>query len=54
MIEPVLERISNGEVSISGWLGERIAATQRNWLLTVPAANPALLGMFRDRERRRR
>jgi uncharacterized protein len=50
MVEPVLDSISTSALSIQGWLGERIAATGRNWL-AVPAANPALLQMFRDRDR---
>ena len=53
MAEPVLERIPRPAFSIDGWVGERIAATQRNWLLPMPAANPALLQMFSDRDRAR-
>jgi Beta-L-arabinofuranosidase, GH127 catalytic domain len=51
MVEPVLERVPRAAFSIEGWLGERIALAQRNWLLAMPAANPALLEMFRDRDR---
>jgi hypothetical protein len=53
MAEPVLERVPRPAFSIDGLLGERIAATLRNWLLPMPAANPALLQMFSDRDRPR-
>jgi DUF1680 family protein len=32
-------------------MGERIEANVRHWLLPAPAANPAILQMFRDRDR---
>lgn len=32
-------------------MGERIAANVRQWILVAPAANPAMLQMFRDRDR---
>jgi hypothetical protein len=32
-------------------MGERIEANVRHWLLPAPAANPAMLQMFRDRDR---
>jgi len=50
MAEPVLERVIRPELSIRGWVGGRIAATLHNWLLAAPAANPAMLQMFRNRD----
>src|SRR4051812_47877104 len=34
-----------------GCVGDRIRANQEAWLLPAPAANPAMLEMFRDRDR---
>jgi DUF1680 family protein len=50
-VPPVLERPARVEFSIHGPMGERIAANTRNWLLVAPSANPAMLQMFRDRDR---
>lgn len=36
---------------IGGILGERMEANVRNWLLAAPDANPAMLQIFRDRDR---
>jgi hypothetical protein len=36
--------------SVRGWMGRRIEAAMRNWMLQMPKANPALLQMFRDRD----
>src|SRR5258708_4653435 len=51
MPEPLLEPPWGTQLTIARSPGERIGATLRNWLLTVPSANPALLQMFRDRDR---
>jgi DUF1680 family protein len=48
---PALERPAGTEYRWRGPLGERIEANVRNWLLTAPQANPAMLQMFRDRDR---
>ncbi|WP_435020452.1 beta-L-arabinofuranosidase domain-containing protein [Tundrisphaera sp. TA3] len=37
--------------SLAGPLSETTRNVTRRWLLEAPAANPALLGMFRDRDR---
>jgi len=50
-IPPVLERPTRAEFTFHGLLGERISANRRNWLLVAPAANPAMLQIFRDRDR---
>lgn len=36
---------------LTGWIGDYLAAVSEHWLKTVPASNPGILGMFRDRER---
>jgi DUF1680 family protein len=48
---PVLETPVNARFRFDGFLGDRLAANQRNWLLPAPASNPSMLQMFRDRDR---
>jgi hypothetical protein len=36
----------------SGRLGERIDANRRHWLVPAPSANPGMLGMFHQRDRK--
>lgn len=48
---PVLEAARGAEYDFGGFVGDRLRANVRNWLLTAPAANPAMLQMFRDRDR---
>jgi len=48
---PVFERPEGAQLSFGGVVGERIEANLRDWLLTAPAANPAMLQMFYDRDR---
>ncbi|MEW6237915.1 MAG: beta-L-arabinofuranosidase domain-containing protein [Candidatus Omnitrophota bacterium] len=43
------EKIS---LRFSGPMGERIDANLHNWLLTAPDANPGILEMFRERDRK--
>ena len=37
---------------LQGFFGERLQSNIDNWLLAAPKANPGMLEMFRDRERR--
>jgi len=37
-----------------GFIGKRITANQERWLLQAPLSNPAMLQMFRDRDRKPR
>lgn len=50
-VKPALEAPRNTKFSINGVMGERIRANQESWLLQAPTANPAMLQMFRDRDR---
>jgi DUF1680 family protein len=50
-VRPVLERPVHAEFHFRGPIGDRIEANIRNWLLTAPGSNPAMLQMFRDRDR---
>jgi DUF1680 family protein len=48
---PVLETCPKAAFSLGGPLGDRLAANTHGWLLSAPASNPAMLQMFRDRDR---
>src|SRR5689334_5131295 len=48
---PALEVPRLESMQLRGPLGDRAAANVRHWLLVAPAANPAMLQMFRDRDR---
>lgn len=50
-VEPRLDTPSRIRLRLTGFLGNRLDANVRNWLLTAPDANPAMLQMFRDRDR---
>ncbi len=53
--EPLAEtqwRVPAGiRFELEGMVAERIEAVTRNWLVPAPGANPAMLAMFRDRDR---
>jgi DUF1680 family protein len=48
---PILDRARDAQFDFRGVIGKRIRASQQNWLLTAPDANPMMLQMFRDRDR---
>ncbi|WP_435009481.1 beta-L-arabinofuranosidase domain-containing protein [Tundrisphaera lichenicola] len=45
-------RTPGSSVSIGGPVGDRLRDVTQHWLMEAPSANPAMLGMFRDRDRR--
>ena len=47
-----LRRPADARVELRGRVGELVRRVQDRWLLSVPDANPAILDMFRDRDRR--
>ncbi len=51
-IEPIFEKPIGANFSFNGIIAERAKANLENWLLTAPGANPAMLQMFRDQERK--
>src|SRR5438045_8800372 len=51
LMRPHLQRLTSVKMRFRGPIGERLEANQRHWLLTAPQANPAMLEMFRDRDR---
>ena len=50
-VQPVFERPADARFDFQGFVGERIAANERQWLLAAPAANPAMLEIFACRDR---
>jgi DUF1680 family protein len=50
--QPDFDCPAHATFAFGGLIGERIAANLRNWLLIAPLANPTMLTMFRDRDRR--
>jgi DUF1680 family protein len=51
-VPPVLGRPREIEFRLGGFMRQRLSANVQNWLLVAPDANPAMLEMFRDRDRR--
>ena len=50
-IQPLLEPADGVRFELGGVLGTRLRAAIDGWLLPAPPANPAMLQMFRDRDR---
>jgi len=46
------ERVADARFRLEGVLGEYVRNVSDRWLKTAPFANPAMLEMFRDRDRR--
>jgi len=53
-VKPLMNPPRNMRIRFGGFVGQRIAANQGNWLLQAPYSNPAMLQMFRDRDRKPR
>jgi DUF1680 family protein len=49
--QPVFRPVIDAKPRFRGPMGERLEGNLRNWLLAAPHANPAMLEMFRDRDR---
>ncbi len=49
---PGCERISGARFALGGTVPSTLRQITAQWLLPAPAANPAILAMFRDRDRR--
>ncbi len=49
---PALTASLQTEFRLEGEIGRRLAAVTEQWILPAPAANPAMLAMFRDRDRK--
>lgn len=48
---PVCEPPREARFRLEGWIADRLQANLNQWLFTAPIANPAMLQMFRDRDR---
>jgi len=44
-------RIAGAKFNLSGWTGNYLNAVSEQWLKVAPFSNPAMLEMFRDRDR---
>src|SRR5688500_15638310 len=44
-------RIAGTKFNLSGWIGKYLNAISEQWLKVAPFSNPAMLEMFRDRDR---
>ncbi len=51
-LTPALTRPAAVEFKLTGEIGRRLKAVTEQWLIPTPAANPLLLSMFRERDRR--
>jgi len=51
-VNPVLATPPGVEFNLGGFVGDRLRANLNEWELRVPAANPAMIQMFRDRDRK--
>lgn len=50
--EPACDRARDAAFQLSGCIGDYLAAVTDQWLCPAPYANPAILDMFRDRDRK--
>lgn len=44
-------RIPGAKLNLNGWIGNYLSAVSEQWLKVAPFSNPAMLDMFRDRDR---
>ena len=48
-INPAIAAPPELRMTVKGWIGERIAANESNWLIPAPATNPGMIEMFNQR-----
>ncbi|MDX9973520.1 MAG: glycoside hydrolase family 127 protein [FCB group bacterium] len=51
-VAPTFRSIPTAEIELQGYLRERIDRIVKNWFQIVPESSPAILQVFRDRDRR--
>ncbi len=51
-IEPIFEKPTTVAFDLRDFVGHRIQVNLEEWLLKAPIANPAMLQMFRDQQRK--
>ena len=49
---PAFEPAPGRRITLAGEVGRRLEAVTTQWILPTPSANPAILEMFRDRDRK--
>ena len=52
MLKPSCDRAGDARFSLSGPVAKYVSNVSERWLKVAPESNPALLEMFRDRDRR--
>ena len=45
-VEPVLDRPPGSQFTPDGWIGQRVRASEDNWLIPAPSSNPGMVEMF--------
>ena len=50
--KPLLQTCADAAFSLGGEIGRRLEAVTRQWILPAPYANPGMLEMFRQRDRK--
>ncbi len=50
-LQPVYDRLPHVEYDLGGPIADYLTAVTQQWLLPAPQANPAILDIFRDRDR---
>ena len=51
-LTPHLQRLSDCRYKFDGWIGQYVSNITENWLTVAPKANPGLVEMMRDRDRK--
>ncbi|HWD38746.1 MAG TPA: beta-L-arabinofuranosidase domain-containing protein [Fimbriimonas sp.] len=51
-VSPALELVHRPQIKLSGPIAKQIHGVIENWLLPLPERNPAILGMFQDRDKK--
>jgi uncharacterized protein len=51
-LQPILDTPADVSLDLQGFVGERLRANLYQWELRAPLANPAMIQMFRDRDRK--
>lgn len=51
-VQPLLDTPADVRLDLQGFVGERLRANLYQWELRAPLANPAMIQMFRDRDRK--
>jgi len=52
VVKPTLATCADAGFALAGEIGRRLEAVTRQWILPAPFANPGMLEMFRQRERK--